>query len=65
MIQKYIKITISSPEKILKWSERNLPNGKRIGQITKSKRIKFVKNNLLKNKRIYNNFCLPFQKNVK
>lgn len=42
MIQKYIKISISSPEKILKWSERNLPNGKLVGKITKSQRYKIT-----------------------
>lgn len=38
MIEKYIKINISSPEKILKWGERKLPNGKLIGKVTKSNR---------------------------
>lgn len=37
-VKKYIKINIASPKKILKWTERSLPNGELIGKITKSQR---------------------------
>lgn len=36
MIKKYFKINIASPKKILKWSERSLPNGTLVGKITKA-----------------------------
>nr|YP_009540970.1 RNA polymerase beta' subunit [Discoplastis spathirhyncha]AYQ93473.1 RNA polymerase beta' subunit [Discoplastis spathirhyncha] len=35
MIKQYIKINIASPQTILKWTERILPNGEKIGKITK------------------------------
>jgi DNA-directed RNA polymerase subunit beta' len=35
MITKYIKIKLVSPQKILTWGERNLPNGKLIGEVKK------------------------------
>nr|YP_010700365.1 RNA polymerase subunit beta' [Flexiglena variabilis]WCH63513.1 RNA polymerase subunit beta' [Flexiglena variabilis] len=38
MIKKYIKISLASPRKILKWSERSLPNRKLIGKVTKPER---------------------------
>lgn len=34
-MKEYIKIGIASPQKILYWAERQLPNGKLIGEITK------------------------------
>lgn len=36
MIREYFQIKITSPEKILTWTERLLPNGKLVGEITKS-----------------------------
>lgn len=33
MIKQYIKINLASPKKILKWTERRLPNGETIGKI--------------------------------
>lgn len=44
MLQKYIKINIASPSKILKWTERNLPNKELIGEITNS--IRYIKKSL-------------------
>lgn len=38
MIREYVKIKIASPQKILSWTERMLPNGKLIGEITNSVR---------------------------
>lgn len=35
MIKRYIKLNLASPAKILKWSERRLPNKKLVGRITK------------------------------
>ena len=35
-MKEYVKINIASPQKILKWTERCLPNGKLIGEVTKS-----------------------------
>lgn len=35
MIKEFLKINLASPEKILKWTERLLPNGKLVGKITK------------------------------
>lgn len=40
MSNKYSKINLLSPTKILKWTERSLPNGEKIGKITKSMWIK-------------------------
>lgn len=37
-MKEYIKINLASPQKILKWTERLLPNGKLIGEISKSLR---------------------------
>lgn len=33
--KSFIKINIASPDKILTWTERALPNGRLIGEITK------------------------------
>lgn len=33
---EYIKINIASPKRILEWTERMLPNGKKIGEISKA-----------------------------
>lgn len=41
MIKKYIRVNLASPSKILKWSERSLPNKKLVGRVTKSKRQHF------------------------
>lgn len=38
-MKEFIKINIASPQKIIKWTERALPNGKLIGEITKSTKI--------------------------
>ena len=38
-MKEYIKINIASPQKILEWGERSLPNGNLIGRINKSKRL--------------------------
>lgn len=51
MIKKYFQIKLASPEKILKWGERSLPNGELVGKITKSdtvdyKTFKPIKNGL-------------------
>ena len=35
-MKDYIKINLASPQKILCWTERLLPNGELIGEITKS-----------------------------
>lgn len=40
MVKKYIKINLASPKKVLKWTERSLPNGDFVGQIIKPMRIK-------------------------
>lgn len=37
-MKEHIKINLASPQKILEWTERSLPNGKLIGEITKSVR---------------------------
>lgn len=39
MTKKYFKINLASPKKILKWTERSLPNGELIGKVTKPMRI--------------------------
>lgn len=38
---EYIKIQLASPERIRKWGERILPNGKIIGEVTKSETINY------------------------
>lgn len=43
MNKNYIKINIASPKKILKWTERSLPNRELIGKITKPIRLKINK----------------------
>lgn len=42
-MKNYIKINLASPKKILKWTERSLPNGELIGKITKSTRNNIMK----------------------
>lgn len=39
VIKKYFRIRLASPKKILKWTERSLPNGELIGNITKPLRL--------------------------
>lgn len=36
MIREYFQTKLTSPEKILSWTERLLPNGNLVGEITKS-----------------------------
>lgn len=43
MIKEYVTIKIASPKKILSWTERMLPNGKLVGEISKSVRNMFYK----------------------
>lgn len=38
---EYIKIQLASPERIKKWGERILPNGRIIGEITKPETINY------------------------
>lgn len=38
MIREYVRIKIASPQRILSWTERMLPNGKFLGEISKSMR---------------------------
>nr|AKL79026.1 RNA polymerase beta' subunit [Euglena viridis] len=38
-MKEYIKINIASPQKILNWTERPLPNGELIGEITKPETV--------------------------
>lgn len=40
---KGVKIKLASPENIKKWSERHLPNGKIIGQVTNSQTVNYQK----------------------
>jgi len=35
-MRDYIKINLASPQKVLKWTERALPNGELVGEVTKS-----------------------------
>ncbi len=35
-MKQYIKINLTSPQNILEWTERLLPTGKLVGEITKS-----------------------------
>lgn len=35
-MKEHIKINIASPRKILEWTERILPDGKKIGEITQA-----------------------------
>jgi hypothetical protein len=39
MIKTFLKLKIASPRKILEWSERLLPNSKKIGEIKNAKRF--------------------------
>ncbi len=47
-MKEYIKINIASPQKVLEWTERALPDGKLLGEITKSTKVKRGVNILLK-----------------
>lgn len=38
-MKDFIKISLASPQKILSWTERPLPNGMLIGEVFKSVRI--------------------------
>nr|YP_009145447.1 RNA polymerase beta' subunit [Monomorphina parapyrum]AKL78920.1 RNA polymerase beta' subunit [Monomorphina parapyrum] len=40
-MKQYIKINLASPKNILEWTERILPNGKLIGEITKSETVNY------------------------
>lgn len=35
-MREYIKINLASPERILQWTERGLPNGELIGEVITS-----------------------------
>lgn len=35
-MKEYIKINIASPQKVLQWTERALPNGELIGEVKKA-----------------------------
>lgn len=43
-MKEYIKINIASPQKILQWTERGLPNGELIGEVTTSSRLNSILN---------------------
>lgn len=36
MVKEHLKINIASPQKILEWTERILPNGTTVGEIKKA-----------------------------
>nr|YP_009057879.1 beta' subunit of RNA polymerase [Nephroselmis astigmatica]AID67724.1 beta' subunit of RNA polymerase [Nephroselmis astigmatica] len=38
---EYIQVRLASPERILSWGERELPGGKRVGEVTKSETINY------------------------
>lgn len=40
-MKNYIKINIAPPKKVIEWTERALPNGKLIGEITKSDTLNY------------------------
>jgi len=42
MIRKYIQIKLACPKKILKWTERLLPNNKLIGEVKKALRYYMI-----------------------
>lgn len=42
-LNNFIKINIASPKRIINWVERVLPDGQRLGEITKSVRFKIFK----------------------
>ena len=35
-MKEYVKINIASPQRILEWTERILPDRKKVGRITKA-----------------------------
>lgn len=39
-MRSFIKIKIASPQKILSWTERALPNGDLVGEVNKPMQIK-------------------------
>lgn len=47
-MRNYIQIKLASPGKVLQWTERLLPNNKKIGEIKKAMRLKKHLKNLKK-----------------
>ena len=37
----YVKITLASPERIMQWGQRTLPNGQVVGEVTKPETINY------------------------
>ena len=39
----YVKISIASPQRIMDWGQRTLPNGQVVGEVTKPETINYRK----------------------
>jgi len=37
----YVKITLASPERVMSWGQRTLPNGQVVGEVTKPETINY------------------------
>ena len=37
----YVKITLASPERVMEWGQRTLPNGQVVGEVTKPETINY------------------------
>ena len=48
-MRNFIKIKIASPQKILSWTERPLPNGELIGEIKRPMKFKTIKIKFISN----------------
>ena len=40
----YVKISIASPQRIMDWGQRTLPNGQVVGEVTKPETINYRDN---------------------
>jgi DNA-directed RNA polymerase beta' subunit len=37
----YVKITLASPDRVMEWGQRTLPNGQVVGEVTKPETINY------------------------
>jgi esterase/lipase superfamily enzyme len=41
-MRNYLQIKLASPQKVLEWTERLLPNNKKVGEVKKAMRLKNI-----------------------
>ena len=50
----YVKITLASPDRVMEWGQRTLPNGQVVGEVTKLRPAGFPQLSALPLKRMVN-----------